>query len=311
MSARAVSPPQPALAAPPASVRIAAAVSWRDYVALTKPRIMSLLLLTAAAGMFAGARGVPDLGTLAALLAGGALASGGASALNHLLDRDVDALMGERTADRPVVAGRIAPRQALAFGLVLSALAFALLTTAVNLLAALLALAGTLGYVLVYTRWLKRLTPQNIVIGGAAGAMPPLVGWAAARGELTAPALLLFLIVFCWTPPHFWALALLLKREYAAAGIPMLPVVRGERETARWILRYTLVLGAASVLPFLWLGEGWLYLGAAVVLGACFVGLAVALRRAVTPARAARLFHFSLLYLALLFAALAIDPLLS
>jgi len=312
MSARAASPPQPALAAPSASVSVrVAAVSWRDWVALTKPRIMSLLLLTAAAGMFAGAGGVPDLGTLAALLAGGALASGGASALNHLLDRDVDALMGERTADRPVVAGRIAPRQALAFGLALSALAFALLASAVNLLAALLAAAGTLGYVLVYTRWLKRSTPQNIVIGGAAGAMPPLVGWAAARGGLTAPALLLFLIVFCWTPPHFWALALLLRREYAAAGIPMLPVVRGERETARWILRYALVLGAVSVLPFVWLGEGWLYLGAAVVLGVCFVGLAIALRRAVTPARAARLFHFSLLYLALLFAALAIDPLLS
>jgi heme o synthase len=312
MSARAASPDRLLLAAPPASVPVrVAAVSWRDYVALTKPRIMSLLLLTAAAGMFAGARGVPDLGRLGALLAGGALASGGASALNHLLDRDVDALMGERTASRPVVAGRIAPRQALAFGLALSALAFALLASAVNLLAALLAAAGTLGYVLVYTRWLKRSTPQNIVIGGAAGAMPPLVGWAAARGGLTAPSLLLFLIVFCWTPPHFWALALLLKREYAAAGIPMLPVVRGERETARWILRYALVLGAASVLPFAWLDEGWLYLGAAVVLGACFVGLAVALRRAVTPARAARLFHFSLLYLALLFAALAIDPLLS
>jgi len=293
----------------PAPPRVAA-VPWRDYVALTKPRIMSLLLLTAAAGMFAGARGVPDLGKLAALLAGGALASGGASALNHLLDRDVDALLGERTADRPVVAGRIAPRQALAFGLALSALALALLASAVNVLAALLAAAGTLGYVLVYTRWLKRSTPQNIVIGGAAGAMPPLVGWAAATGGLSAPALLLFGIVFLWTPPHFWALALLLRREYAAAGIPMLPVVRGERATARWILRYTLVLGAVSVTPVLWLGAG-LYLGAAVVLGACFIGLAVALRRAVTPDRAARLFHFSLLYLTLLFAALAIDPLLS
>ncbi|MBS1869319.1 MAG: protoheme IX farnesyltransferase [Actinobacteria bacterium] len=308
MSTRA--PTVRSLLVPPPAARLAT-VPWRDYVALTKPRIMSLLLLTAAAGMFAGAGGVPDLGRLAALLAGGALASGGASALNHLLDRDVDALMGERTADRPVVAGRIAPRAALAFGLALSALAFALLASAVNPLAALLAAAGTLGYVLVYTCWLKRSTPQNIVIGGAAGAMPPLVGWAAARGDLTAPALLLFLIVFCWTPPHFWALALLLRRDYAAAGIPMLPVVRGERATARWILRYALVLVAASVLPVLWLDAGWLYLGAAVALGACFVALAVALRRAVTPARAARLFHFSLLYLALLFAALAIDPLLS
>jgi protoheme IX farnesyltransferase len=308
MSTRAITPPRPVLAAPPARM---AAVPWRDYVALTKPRIMSLLLLTAAAGMFAGARGVPDLGRLAALLAGGALASGGASALNHLLDRDVDALMGGRTASRPVVVGRIAPRRALVFGLVLSALAYALLASVVNVLAALLAAAGTLGYVLVYTRWLKRSTPQNIVIGGAAGAIPPLVGWAAARGELTVPALLLFLIVFCWTPPHFWALALLLKREYAAAGIPMLPVVRGDRETARQILRYSLVLGAVTVLPFLWHSAGLLYLGAAVVLDGCLIALALSLRRETTPARAGRLFHFSLLYLALLFVALAIDPLVS
>ncbi|HEX4806145.1 MAG TPA: UbiA family prenyltransferase, partial [Conexibacter sp.] len=194
MSARAATPVRP-LVAPPAA-RLAA-VPWRDYVALTKPRIMSLLLLTAAAGMFAGAHGVPDLGRLAALLAGGALASGGASALNHLLDRDVDALMGERTSGRPVAAGRVAPRRALAFGLALSALAFALLASAVNLLAALLASVGTLGYVLVYTRWLKRSTPQNIVIGGAAGAMPPLVGWAAARGGLTAPALLFGCALAC------------------------------------------------------------------------------------------------------------------
>jgi heme o synthase len=309
MSVRADSPPAPVLAAPPA--RRAAPVAWRDYVALTKPRIMSLLLWTAAAGMLAGARGVPDLGKLAALLAGGALASGGASALNHLLDRDVDTLMGERTAGRPVAAGRVAPRRALAFGLVLSACAFALLAAVVNVLAALLAAAGTLGYVLVYTRWLKRSTPQSIVIGGAAGAVPPLVGWAAARGGLSVPALLLFLIVFCWTPPHFWALALLLERDYAAAGIPMLPVVRGERETARRILRYALLLGLVSVLPFLWRSAGGLYLGVAASLEACLIALALALRRAVTPARALRLFHFSLLYLALLFAALAIDRVIS
>jgi heme o synthase len=283
---------------------------WRDYVALTKPRIMSLLLLTAAAGMFAGARGVPDLGKLAALLAGGALASGGASALNHLLDRDVDALMGERTARRPVVAGRVAPPLALEFGLVLSAASFVLLGSVINLLTALLALAGNLGYVLVYTGWLKRSTPQNIVIGGAAGAVPPLVGWAAARGDLGLPALFLFLIVFFWTPPHFWALALLIKREYAAAGIPMLPVVRGDRETARQIVRYSLVLAAVTALPVLWSGAGPVYLGCALALDAALVALALALRRRVTPARAGRLFHFSLLYLALLFVALAIDPII-
>src|SRR5581483_3957929 len=196
------------------------AASWRDYLTLTKPRIMSLLLITAAAGMFAGAHGVPDLARLAALLAGGALASGGASALNHLMDRDVDALMGGRTSGRPVVSGRVPAPRALEFGLVLSAFSFVLLASVINVLTALLAAAGNLGYVLVYTHWLKRSTPQNIVIGGAAGAVPPLVGWAAARDDLTLPALFLFLIVFFWTPPHFWALALLIKREYAAAGIP-------------------------------------------------------------------------------------------
>ncbi|MGZ6695904.1 MAG: heme o synthase [Solirubrobacteraceae bacterium] len=283
---------------------------WRDYVALTKPRLMVLLLLTAAAGMFAGARGVPDGAKLAALLVGGALASGGASALNHVLDRDIDALMGGRTAQRPLVSGRVAAPRALEFGLVLSAFSFVLLASAVNVLTAVLAAVGNLGYVLVYTRWLKRSTPQNIVIGGAAGAMPPLVGWAAARGDLTLPALFLFLIVFFWTPPHFWALALLIKREYAAAGIPMLPVVRGDHETARQILRYSLVLCAVTALPFAWRDAGGVYLGVAIVLDACLVALAVHLLRATTPARASRLFHFSLLYLSLLFVALAIDPLI-
>jgi heme o synthase len=278
-------------------------------VTLTKPRIMSLLLLTAAAGMFAGAGGVPDLGKLAALLAGGGLASGGASALNHLLDRDIDARMGGRTSERPLVSGRVSPPRALEFGLVLSAMSFVLLGTAINVLTALLALVGNLGYVLVYTRWLKRSTPQNIVIGGAAGAVPPLVGWAAARGDLTVPALFLFLIVFFWTPPHFWALALLIKRDYAAAGVPMLPVVRGERETARQILLYTIVLAGITALPFLWHSAGGAYLGAAVALDALLIGMAVRLHRAVTPRRARVLFHFSLLYLALLFVALAVDPL--
>ncbi|HEX6459430.1 MAG TPA: heme o synthase [Thermoleophilaceae bacterium] len=285
-----------------------ARAGWRDYVTLTKPRIMSLLLLTAAAGMFAGARGVPDLAKLAALLVGGALASGGASALNHLMDRDLDALMGERTAARPVAAGRVTPPRALEFGLVLSALSFVLLASVINVLTALLALTGTLGYVLVYTGWLKRSTPQNIVIGGAAGAIPPLVGWAAATGDLTLPAIFLFLIVFFWTPPHFWALALLIKRDYAAAGIPMLPVVRGDRETARQILLYSLVLSGVTALPFIWHAAGGFYLGAAILLDACLIGLALGLRRQLTRARAGRLFHFSLLYLALLFVALAIDP---
>jgi protoheme IX farnesyltransferase len=283
--------------------------SWRDYLTLTKPRIMTLLLLTAAGGMFVGAGGVPSAGLLAATLGGLALACGGASALNHVLDRDIDRLMGKRTERRPVAAGRIQPERALEFGLALSALSFVVLASFVNVLAALLALAGNLFYVLVYTRWLKRSTPQNIVIGGAAGAVPPLVGWAAATGNLTLPALLLFLIVFVWTPPHFWALALLIRREYEAARIPMLPVVRGEAETAASIVRYSVLLVAVSLLPVAARTLGPLYLGAALLLGAAFVWLAWRLRRETTPARARRLFSFSLAYLALLFVAMALDPL--
>jgi protoheme IX farnesyltransferase len=285
--------------------------AWRDYVALTKPRIMVLLLITAAAGMFVGAGGVPKLAQLAVVLAGGALASGGASALNHYLDRDIDALMGDRTSDRPIVAGRLIPPRALEFGLVLSAFSFVLLASLVNVLTATLALVGGLFYVLVYTQWLKRWTVQNIVIGGAAGAVPPLVGWAAATGNLTLPALFLFLIIFFWTPPHFWALALLIKREYAAARIPMMPVVRGDRETSRRILVYSFVLTVTTLLPFLWNSVGDLYLGVALVLDVVFIGLAVGLARETSPARAGRLFHYSLLYLAVLFSAMAVDTVLA
>jgi protoheme IX farnesyltransferase len=286
-----------------------ASASWRDYVTLTKPRIMSLLLLTGAAGMFVGARGVPPLSTFAVTMVGLALACGGASALNHVLDRDVDRLM-RRTGHRPVAEERVAPARALEFGLALSAFSFVLLASRVNVLTALLALVGNLFYVLVYTRWLKRSTPQNIVIGGAAGAVPPLVGWAAATGNLTVPALFLFLVVFFWTPPHFWALALVIKRDYAAARIPMLPVVRGDRETARQIVWYSLVLVGVTLLPFAWHTAGVLYLAVALLLGALFLRLAWRLRRETTTARAGVLFKFSLLYLALLFVALAVDPLI-
>jgi protoheme IX farnesyltransferase len=282
--------------------------SLRDYITLTKPRIMTLLLLTGGCGMFVGARGVPPLGDLAAMLGGLALACGGASALNHVLDRDIDSLMGERTRARPVTSGRVPASYALEFGLALSALSFVLLAGLVNVLTAALALVGNLFYVLVYTRWLKRTTPQNIVIGGAAGAVPPLVGWAAATGNLTVPALFLFLIVFFWTPPHFWALALLIKRNYAAAGIPMLPVVRGERETVKQIVIYSIVLVGVTVVPFAWGTLGLVYLVAALALGAGFIWLAVQLARRTTPKRASLLFHSSLLYLALLFIAAAIDP---
>jgi len=284
-------------------------VAWRDYVALTKPRIMSLLLLTGGAGMVAGAQGLPDPMLAGATMLGLALACGGASALNHVLDRDIDRSM-KRTASRPVAGGRVSPELALEFGVALSALSFVLLASAVNVLTASLALVGNLFYVLVYTRWLKRSTPQNIVIGGAAGAVPPLVGWAAATGELTLPALYLFLIVFFWTPPHFWALALLIKRDYAAARIPMLPVVRGDRETARQVLLYTFLLVALTLLPVATGTFGPVYLAAAALLGARFLQLAVALFRSATPARASALFHYSLAYLALLFIAVAVDPVL-
>jgi protoheme IX farnesyltransferase len=213
-----------------------------------------------------------------------------------------------RTDRRPVATGRVAPERALEFGLALSALSFVVLTSFVNVLAALLAVFGNLFYVVVYTRWLKRTTPQNIVIGGAAGAIPPLVGWAAATGDLTIPALFLFLIVFVWTPPHFWALALLIKRDYEAARVPMLPVVRGERETARQILLYSLLLVGVTVLPFAWHAVGLVYLGSALALGAVFIGLALALQRHTDRAHARRLFSYSLLYLALLFVVMAVDP---
>jgi heme o synthase len=280
---------------------------WRDYLALTKPRIMSLLLLTGICGMLAGARGLPPIGTMTALVVGLALACGGASALNHVLDRDIDRLMGKRTANRPVAAGRVPASRALEFGLTLLAFSFVLLAGLANVLTAGLALLGGLFYVLVYTRWLKRSSPQNIVIGGAAGAVPPLVGWSAATGNLTLPALALFAIVFLWTPPHFWALALLIRRDYAAAKIPMLPVVRGEHGTARQIMLYSVALVALTVAPAAWHAFGLVYLVAALVLGGVFLYLAWQLYRNTIPRRAALLFHYSLLYLALLFAAIATD----
>ncbi len=287
--------------------RAARAVAWRDYIALTKPRVMSLLLLTAACGMIAGAHGLPALGTTAGLLIGGALASGGASALNHVLDRDIDRLMGERTANRPVASGRLSPRRAVMFGLTLTALAFVLLAATANLLAATLSLAGGVFYVLVYTRWLKRSTPQNIVIGGAAGALPPVVGWAAATGKVALQALVLFTIVFVWTPSHFWALALLLKPGYEAAGVPMLPVVRGERATSRQILLYSALLVTVTIAPVAWGGFGLPYLAAALPLGVVYLELARRLSAETSAHAASQLFHYSLLYLALLFAAIAVD----
>jgi heme o synthase len=280
---------------------------WRDYVTLTKPRIMSLLLVTGAGGMFVGAGGWPGGVELATMLLGLALACGGASALNHVIDRDIDQLMGSRTAARPVASGRVPAPRALEFGLVLSALSFVLLASTVNVLTAVLALVGNLFYVVVYTGYLKRSTDQNIVIGGAAGAVPPLVGYAAATGNLALPALWLFLIVFLWTPPHFWALALMIEEHYRAANVPMLPGTRGEDETRRQILLYSLGLVAATLAVGLWLGP--LYTVVAALLGGYFVLLAWRLRRDGMRRDAVVLFHYSLAYLALLFVAAAVDPL--
>jgi heme o synthase len=280
---------------------------WRDYVTLTKPRIMTLLLLTGAGGMFVGAGGWPGAVPLATMLLGLALACGGASALNHVIDRDIDRLMGPRTASRPVASGRVPAPRALEFGLVLSALSFALLASTVNVLTAVLALVGNLFYVVVYTGYLKRTTDQNIVIGGAAGAVPPLVGYAAATGSLALPALWLFLIVFLWTPPHFWALALMIRDHYAAANVPMLPGTRGDAETTRQILLYSVALVAFTIAVGLWLGP--LYTVAAALLGAYLLLLAHRLRGEASRRNAVVLFHYSLAYLALLFVAAAVDPL--
>jgi len=279
----------------------------RDYVTLTKPRVMSLLLLTGGAAVFVGASGVPSWDIFAATMIGLALACGGAAALNHYLDRDIDKLMGTRTAGRPVASGRIAPERALEFGIALSALSFVLLDSLVNLPTALLALTGNAFYVIVYTRWLKRSTPQNIVIGGAAGAVPPLVGYAASAGHLGWAALAMFGIVFLWTPPHFWALALMIRDHYANARVPMLPVVRGERETARQIAWYSVALVTATLVPVAFGIFGLFYGVSALTLGAVFAWMAFALWRQTTRPHAVKLFHFSMLYLALLFVAMALD----
>ena len=289
-----------ALALPLGGARRAVA----DYAALTKPKVQSLLLWTTVATMLVAGRPALELILLTCL--GGYLSAGGAGAVNHWYDRDIDARMA-RTASRPVAAGRIAPRAALAFGCGLAALSFGVLALAANVLSAALALSGFLGYTVVYTAWLKRRSAQNIVIGGAAGAVPPLVGWAAVTGGLDGTAIYLFAIVFFWTPPHFWALSLLMHREYAKVGVPMLPVVRGERETRRQIVLYTVLLYAVTQLPFCAGGFGLVYLAASLLLGALFIAGAVVLQRRADRRSALRLYLFSLAYLALLFAAMVAD----
>ncbi|HEX2190761.1 MAG TPA: heme o synthase [Longimicrobiaceae bacterium] len=282
----------------------------RDYVTLTKPRIISLLLVTTAAPMFIAVGGWPDGWTVLWTMLGGYLMAGGANAINMYMDRDIDAGM-PRTALRPIPSGRMTPGHVLGFGLVLGAAAFALFSLRVNLLSAVLALAGLLFYVFVYTRWLKRTSPQNIVIGGAAGAFPPLVGWAAATGEVTLTAVYMFLIVFFWTPPHFWALALVKQKDYGRVGVPMAPNVWGERETMRQMVVYTGILVAVTLAPVTYGGMGAVYAVAAALLGAWFLYDVLRLFRSASLTRPAwALYRNSLLYLALLFCAMAVDGVL-
>ncbi len=277
-----------------------------DYRTLMKPRITLLVVFTTLAAMVWAAEGVPPVSLTLATLLGMTLASGGASALNHVWDRDIDRLM-TRTAGRPVAAGRITPQAGTLFGVTLNVAAAVLLTLAANPLAASLAMSGSLFYVVVYTMVLKRRTPQNIVIGGAAGAVPPLVGWAAVTGEVGLAPVLMFLIIFFWTPPHFWALAILARREYAAAGVPMLPVVRSERETGTQILVYTVILAAVSILPYTAGLLGVVYLVSATLLGLRFLQLSLRLMRGLSPVVARATFLWSLAYLALLFTAMGLD----
>ncbi len=275
-----------------------------DYLELTKLKVQSLLLLTTVTTMEVA--GNPPASKVILTCIGGYLAAGGAGAVNHYYDRDIDAQM-TRTANRPIPAGRVSPRAALIFGCVLAAASLLLMSLTLNVLAALLAFSGFVGYVGVYTILLKRRTPQNIVIGGAAGAVPPLVAWAATTGSLSWMAVYLFAIVFYWTPPHFWALSLLMKDEYAKVKVPMMPVARGENETRRQILLYSLLLYAITQLPFCAGGLGAIYLFASMALGAVFVYGAWHLYRKPSRGAAIKLYLYSLAYLALLFGAMVLD----
>jgi protoheme IX farnesyltransferase len=280
------------------------------YVALTKPRIIELLLITTLPTMIVAQRGMPPVWLMAATLLGGALAAGGANAINMFVDRDIDKLM-HRTRMRPLVTGVVTPRSALVFAITLEVVAFLELWGWVNLLSACLAVAATLFYVFVYTLWLKRTSSQNIVIGGAAGAVPVLVGWAAVTNSLAWTPLVMFAIIFVWTPPHFWALAVKYKDDYQAASVPMLPAVATFRRTAAEILIYSLLLVGVSVLLAAVATLGALYLVSAIALGAVFVALAVRLWRTATPKAAMQLFSYSITYLTLLFVVMAVDVLIN
>ena len=297
----------------PMAVTVAAAPPQRTlvqrvgaYVALTKPRIIELLLITTLPTMIVAQGGLPPVWLMVTTLVGGALAAGGANAINMYVDRDIDRLM-HRTAKRPLVTGAVSPRNALVFAVALEVVAFAELWLFVNLLSAVLAVSATLFYVFVYTLWLKRTSSQNIVIGGAAGAVPVLVGWAAVQNTITWAPVVLFAVIFVWTPPHFWALAFKYKDDYAAANVPMLPVVATFRRTAVEILAYTVVMVGLTLVLAPVAHLGWLYLATAAVLGAGFLAMAVRLWVRATPKASMQLFSYSITYLTLLFVAMAAD----
>ena len=294
--------------AAPVTARRGVRESIVAYAELTKPRIVLLLLVTTVPAMVLAARGMPPGALVAATLLGGILAAGGANAINCYLDRDIDEVMA-RTRRRPIPSHRVDPASALRFGLALVAISFVWLSVTVNVLSAALTLAAAAFYVVVYTMWMKRSTPQNIVIGGAAGAVPALVGWAAVTGTIAMPAVVLFAIIFVWTPPHFWALALRYAGEYRSAGIPMLPAIRGHRDTAIQILGYSIVVVLVSLLLWPVAGLGALYVAAAVGLGGILLWHAVRVLRETGTRAAMALFRFSITYLALLFAAAAADRL--
>ena len=292
----------------PVAPKISVRAGLAGYIALTKPRIIELLLVTTVPTMFVAERGVPSVWLMVATVVGGALAAGGANAINMVIDLDIDRVM-ERTRDRPLVTGAVGSTGAMVFAVSLEVVAFAWLVATVNLLSAVLAVSATIFYVFVYSMWLKRTSTTNIVVGGAAGAVPVLVGWSAVTGSLDWPPVVLFLVVFYWTPPHFWALAIRYRDDYAAAGVPMLPVVAGPRATAHRIVGYTAILVVVTVVFSPVAEMGVVYLVAALVLGAVFIALALALRADPDERRAMRLFHYSITYVTLLFGAMVVDVL--
>ena len=292
----------------PVAPKISVRAGLAGYIALTKPRIIELLLVTTVPTMFVAERGVPSVWLMVATVVGGTLAAGGANAINMVIDLDIDRVM-ERTRGRPLVTGAVGSTGAVVFAVSLEVVAFAWLVATVNLLSAVLAVSATIFYVFVYSMWLKRTSTTNIVVGGAAGAVPVLVGWSAVTGSLDWPPVVLFLVVFYWTPPHFWALAIRYRDDYAAAGVPMLPVVAGPRATAHRIVGYTAILVVVTVVFSPVAEMGAVYLVAALVLGAVFIALALAVRADPDERRAMRLFHYSITYLTLLFGAMVVDVL--